>query len=224
MRKCVVATLELRCGEGWEENIQKPPTERFLPTGPARHAPLAWEPARPLVTVDHAIMLRLLKGLPPRDSLLPWSRTPHLDLSPTDLRIPPHPVTSGHAEEISWRLENTPFNAEGHTTDRHHGVQEGTVASFPLKLETRRYLHRRAGSPLVGDAAHTIHPLVGQGLNQSQGDVQSLAKTIEFAVNRGLDIGTRMSLEFMPRPLCSESCTSESVISFISFIPLEVGR
>jgi ubiquinone biosynthesis monooxygenase Coq6 len=48
---------------------------------------------------------------------------------------------------------------------------------------------------LVGDAAHTIHPLAGQGLNQGQGDVQSLAKTIEYAVSHGQDIGVTMSLE-----------------------------
>ncbi len=48
---------------------------------------------------------------------------------------------------------------------------------------------------LVGDAAHTIHPLAGQGLNQGQGDVESLAKTIEYSVSHGQDIGVRMSLE-----------------------------
>ncbi len=43
---------------------------------------------------------------------------------------------------------------------------------------------------LSSDAAHTIHPLAGQGLNQGQGDVESLAQTIEYAVRHGQDIGT----------------------------------
>jgi ubiquinone biosynthesis monooxygenase Coq6 len=45
------------------------------------------------------------------------------------------------------------------------------------------------------DAAHTIHPLAGQGLNQGQGDVASLVKTIEAAVRAGQDIGSLLSLE-----------------------------
>jgi ubiquinone biosynthesis monooxygenase Coq6 len=48
---------------------------------------------------------------------------------------------------------------------------------------------------LVGDAAHTIHPLAGQGLNQGQADVQSLVKAIEYAVLHGQDIGTQMALD-----------------------------
>jgi ubiquinone biosynthesis monooxygenase Coq6 len=45
------------------------------------------------------------------------------------------------------------------------------------------------------DAAHTIHPLAGQGLNQGQGDVATLVQTIEAAVQTGQDIGSSLSLE-----------------------------
>jgi ubiquinone biosynthesis monooxygenase Coq6 len=48
---------------------------------------------------------------------------------------------------------------------------------------------------LVGDAAHTIHPLAGQGLNQGQADVASLVRTIENAVESGQDIGSELALE-----------------------------
>jgi ubiquinone biosynthesis monooxygenase Coq6 len=37
--------------------------------------------------------------------------------------------------------------------------------------------------------------LAGQGLNQGQGDVESLVKTIDYAVTHGQDIGVQMSLE-----------------------------
>jgi ubiquinone biosynthesis monooxygenase Coq6 len=73
-------------------------------------------------------------------------------------------------------------------------VQEGSIASFPLKLRhADTYTGERVA--LVGDAAHTIHPLAGQGLNQGQGDAQSLVKTIEFAVSHGQDLGAQLSLE-----------------------------
>jgi 2-octaprenylphenol hydroxylase len=40
---------------------------------------------------------------------------------------------------------------------------------------------------LVGDAAHTIHPLAGQGINLGFADVQSLGGVIQRAVTRGED-------------------------------------
>ena len=74
------------------------------------------------------------------------------------------------------------------------GVQEGSVASFPLKLRhADTYIGERVA--LVGDAAHSVHPLAGQGLNQGQGDVQSLVKAIEYSVTHGQDLGTQLSLE-----------------------------
>ena len=45
------------------------------------------------------------------------------------------------------------------------------------------------------DAAHSIHPLAGQGLNQGIGDVRSLIKTLESSVQDGQDIGSVFSLE-----------------------------
>jgi 2-octaprenyl-6-methoxyphenol hydroxylase len=42
---------------------------------------------------------------------------------------------------------------------------------------------------LVGDSAHIIHPLAGQGLNLGLKDAEALAKTIADAAHLGLDIG-----------------------------------
>ena len=42
---------------------------------------------------------------------------------------------------------------------------------------------------LVGDAAHTMHPMAGQGLNLGMDDVNSLSKLIKEAIDSGMDVG-----------------------------------
>src|SRR5208283_3094032 len=42
---------------------------------------------------------------------------------------------------------------------------------------------------LIGDAAHVVHPIAGQGLNLGLRDVASLAETIVDAMRLGLDPG-----------------------------------
>jgi len=48
---------------------------------------------------------------------------------------------------------------------------------------------------LVGDAAHGIHPIAGQGLNLGFKDAAALAQTIVEADRLGLDIGSITILE-----------------------------
>ena len=61
-------------------------------------------------------------------------------------------------------------------------------AVFPLRLfETLHYVKPRLA--LVGDAAHTIHPLAGQGVNLGLADVASLITVITDALNDKKDIG-----------------------------------
>ena len=48
---------------------------------------------------------------------------------------------------------------------------------------------------LVGDAAHVIHPIAGQGLNMGLKDVAALAEVIVDAVRLGLDPGAAEVLE-----------------------------
>lgn len=73
-------------------------------------------------------------------------------------------------------------------------IQEGSQASFPLKLNhTDGYDANRA--VLVGDAAHSCHPLAGQGLNLGLADVQSLTSILAEGRRLGGDIGSKTVLE-----------------------------
>jgi 2-octaprenyl-6-methoxyphenol hydroxylase len=65
---------------------------------------------------------------------------------------------------------------------------EGEVFVYPLALShAHRYTDRRLA--LIGDAAHTIHPIAGQGLNLGLRDVTALCDAIEDARSLGLDLG-----------------------------------
>jgi ubiquinone biosynthesis monooxygenase Coq6 len=61
--------------------------------------------------------------------------------------------------------------------------------SFPLScFQARSYTKGRVA--LIGDAAHTVHPMAGQGLNLGLADVQVLAECIEKAHASGMDVST----------------------------------
>lgn len=187
-RHGVVATLELE-GEGWGGADVKTAYQRFLPTGPVamlpmpgKYATLVWS-----TTPENAA---ILKKLPARDFIALVNAA--FRLAPVDIAYM-HTQAGGQEEELAWRTQHTPFDARA-TPQAAVAVQEGSVASFPLKLRhADTYIGERVA--LVGDAAHTIHPLAGQGLNQGQGDIQSLARAIQYAVGHGQDLGTQMALE-----------------------------
>lgn len=61
-------------------------------------------------------------------------------------------------------------------------------AAFPLqRLRARAYVRPRLA--LIGDAAHAVHPLAGQGMNLGLLDVAALSAVIHAAVARECDIG-----------------------------------
>ena len=66
----------------------------------------------------------------------------------------------------------------------------GPRGAFPLGARhAERYV--LPGVALIGDAAHAIHPLAGQGANLGLQDALALSETIETAVGKGLHPGDR---------------------------------
>jgi 2-octaprenylphenol hydroxylase len=69
----------------------------------------------------------------------------------------------------------------------------GTRFSFPLwQRHSRDYVQE--GLALIGDAAHTIHPLAGQGVNLGLQDVQVLSQVILTALDKDEDFATQQVL------------------------------
>lgn len=65
---------------------------------------------------------------------------------------------------------------------------EDRLMGFPLRLQIARdFVGPRLA--LVGDAAHVVHPIAGQGLNLGLKDVAALAEVIVDAQRLGLDAG-----------------------------------
>ena len=114
----------------------------------------------------------------------------------------------GHRSSIVWTedkreaerivtLPDDEFHAE---LERRFGLALGEIAAvgprraFPLGFAVARsFVAERIA--LVGDAAHVIHPIAGQGLNMGLKDVAALAETIVDAARLGLDPGSLAVLD-----------------------------
>jgi len=70
----------------------------------------------------------------------------------------------------------------------------GARYTYPLSLSLAHAMMATRVA-LLGDAAHGVHPIAGQGLNAGMRDVAALAEVIADAHRRGQDIGSTTVLE-----------------------------
>jgi 2-octaprenyl-6-methoxyphenol hydroxylase len=114
----------------------------------------------------------------------------------------------GHRSSIVWTeraaeaerilaLPEDEFHAE---LERRFGLKLGDIKAVgPRRAHrlglsvARAFVAERVA--LVGDAAHVIHPIAGQGLNMGLKDVAALAEVIVDAARLGLDPGSLAVLE-----------------------------
>lgn len=182
----LVATLQLE----WED-FRNIAWQRFLPSGPIALLPLP-DGYASLVWSTSPEKAAHLKKLSPEDFCALVNAGFRLGMADLEYL---HTIDSGIVEEVQWRMQHTKIEDEDNSVPIPVvNVLEGTRANFPLKMKhVDTYIGDRVA--LVGDAAHTTHPLAGQGLNMGQSDVANLVKSLETAMLRGLDIGTPLALE-----------------------------
>jgi len=144
---------------------------------------------------QHALVATVITGLPQQD--ITWQQfTPDGPLAFLPL--------SGHRASLVWynrpsqvrrllSLDSSEFIDEiTRTFPERLGRIESVIerGAFPLRRQHAQQ-YAKEGVALVGDAAHMIHPLAGQGVNIGLLDAAALAQTLMTALEEGEDIPER---------------------------------
>jgi len=153
------------CTVGHEKPHRGIAHERFLPAGPFAILPMADDPAPDRPLGRH------------RSSIV-WTERAAL--------VPRLLALDGPAFAAELRRRFGGFLGETAVL--------GGRWSYPLgAMHADRYVADRVA--VVGDAAHGIHPIAGQGLNLGLRDVAALAEVLVDAFRLGLDLGGETVLE-----------------------------
>ncbi|XP_043930657.1 ubiquinone biosynthesis monooxygenase COQ6, mitochondrial isoform X2 [Protopterus annectens] len=119
-------------------------------------------------------------------ALLPWSNENHSEFIDT----------AGFMFRSSLSILNPTGTSTRQLPPSVSKVDPNSRATFPLGLgHAAEYIGYRLA--LIGDSAHRVHPLAGQGVNLGFGDVASLAHHLSRAAFDGKDLGsTRHLLQY----------------------------
>ncbi|XP_050353848.1 ubiquinone biosynthesis monooxygenase COQ6, mitochondrial [Nymphalis io] len=172
----IVATLQLA-----EETTNTTAWQRFLPTGPIAFLPLNPTMSSLVWSMTNTQAKELLN--------LPEER--FVDAI-NDAMWKQYPRSSAVDACTSWlgswlKRFNLPDGAERQLPPSIKSIVTDSRAAFPLGFgHSTKYIG--PGVALIGDAAHRVHPLAGQGVNLGFGDVKELINFLSDAIYTGLDI------------------------------------
>jgi 2-octaprenyl-6-methoxyphenol hydroxylase len=115
-------------------------------------------------------------------------------------------------------LDDAAFLAEA---EKRFGYRLGRIALagpralWPLEMHlARAFVSDRL--VLVGDAAHLVHPIAGQGLNLGLRDVAALTEVVADAARLGLDIGSSIVLSRYERWRRTDSALSAAAFDALN--------
>ncbi|KAI3469926.1 hypothetical protein Pfo_026589 [Paulownia fortunei] len=157
--------------------------QRFLPNGPIALLPIGDKFSNIVWTMNPEESLNR-KSMSEVDFVKEVNRA-------LDNGYGPHPKSqlSGGSAAFSWLTADTTLSAnECFEVPPKVTKLASERTVFPLSLNhANSYALKRV--VLIGDAAHTVHPLAGQGVNMGFGDAFSLSKVIAEGIAVGSDIG-----------------------------------
>ncbi|CAH8631124.1 unnamed protein product [Schistosoma mattheei] len=189
-QKAIVATLKLE-----QANNESIAWQRFLPTGPVALLPLSKEYSSLVwsTTSYEADRLMNLKDLDFIQELNDCLTKPNESTSQIGALF--NKMGQCFASIVDYfgnQIKSTDNESESSSfsTPTVLSIQPNTKrACFPLGFQHATF-YSAPHVALVGDSAHRILPLAGQGVNLGFGDVVSLVKHLEEAVLHGANIGS----------------------------------
>lgn len=181
-QSAVVAVLRL--SEPTENNVA---WQRFLPTGPIAMLPLSDTESSLVWSTSHQLAEELLQL--DEESFVDavnsafWSNENQSDLV----------ETAGAMFRTALSALMPSAGSPRQLPPSVAAIGPKTRVMFPLGMgHASEYIRHRVA--LIGDAAHRVHPLAGQGVNLGFGDVACLTQLLSQAAFNGKDLGAMQHL------------------------------